>query len=734
MVTMPVLTGLKVAGYGLFPGDPTGAGIDQPFRPGLTLIAGINGLGKTTLLTAILRGLTGPYDLTGEGAPVEMSVSMPESPVKLRPKPISFFKQRVADNAEKASFTLTATFGPKRLLVERAMSDLSLTRLEVDEEPALSGRNREEREESFQAKLMELMELGSFTDVLLVLHHVMLFQENRPGALWDENAQRQVLRALFLDKDDAVRVAHLEREVQSADSQARGINARITATEEDLKKAKKLEAGSEAAAAQLEAEQKLLDADLIEKARIDEKLIAFEEQRRSVRLQHEKAKISREEASGAVERIKYSALANLYPDMDQASRLVIARILTQSKCLVCDAGAAGKREELEALLAKGICPACGAPPEEQHNVIGKYKFEQAKLDAAVATAKLAETEVVAKASELGQIRASYERALNRSIALKEAIDDRKATNRRLRAELPDGVTSKEIEGALTTLRRQQAEFLAKLAEHARDLSELLTSKEELISSRAAEVMLNFSELTETLLAEPARLTEVKLRPRYTQAPGATGPNRLSFPAYKAEMVAANRPGFVRRDDPSDVSESQRELIDLAFRLSLVRVAAPDATATFVMETPEASLDGVAMMRVGKALAEFAAESDNRLIVTSNLSNAGLITGLFGGPSPSDAETEARRKRVLNLLKVAAPTRHDEQLALGEHQSAPEARQVVRHGGPAAQHLVQGGDQPFAVEPGVHRQSRSRHTRSPRPARTISAAARVNPSVRSSQRS
>ncbi|MFA6114179.1 MAG: AAA family ATPase [Sphingomonas sp.] len=656
MVTMPVLTGLSVMDYGLFPGDPSGSGVTQPFKAGLTVIAGINGLGKTTLLTAILRAFTGPYDLTGDGASTEMSVSMPENPVRLKSKPISFFRQRVADNAVRASVVLTATFGSKRFLVERALSDLSLSKFEIDDESAVTGRNRDEREASFQVALADLMGLGSFTDVLLVLHHVMLFHESRPGALWDENAQRQVLRALFLDKDDARKVALLERQVQSADSQARGIQARITATEDDLKEARKAEAGSEAAAAQLDAEQKLLDADLIEKARFDESLSKYEEQRQSVRLEHEKAKIAREEASGAVERIKYSSLATLYPDMDEASRLVIARILTRAKCLVCDADAIGKQEELEALLAKGMCPACGSPPEEQHNVVGKYKFEQAKLDAAQAAAKLAEIEVSAKAKQLEQIATNYDRALDKSIALRISIEDRKARNRRLRAQLPDGVTSKEIETTLVTLRRQHAEWSASLAEHVRELSNLLADKEDLISSRAAEVMQNFAELTENLLAEPARLAEVKLKPRYTQAEKATGESRLSFPAYKAEMVAANRPGFVRRDDPSDVSESQRELIDLAFRLSLVRVAAPGNSATFVMETPEASLDGVAMVRVGRALAEFGSVSDNRLIVTSNLSNAGLITGLFGGKSKSDAETEARRERVLNLLKVAAPNR------------------------------------------------------------------------------
>ena len=68
MVHLPILTELKVNDYGLFPGSPRGSGITWRFQKGLSLIAGINGLGKTTLLTMILRSLTGPYDLTSEGA------------------------------------------------------------------------------------------------------------------------------------------------------------------------------------------------------------------------------------------------------------------------------------------------------------------------------------------------------------------------------------------------------------------------------------------------------------------------------------------------------------------------------------------------------------------------------------------------------------------------------------------------------------------------------------------
>ncbi|WP_166037909.1 AAA family ATPase [Sphingosinicella sp. YJ22] len=656
MVTIPVVTGLKISDYGLFPGDPPGSGIDQVFEPGLTIIAGINGLGKTTLLTAILRCLTGPYDLSGDGAPNQMGVSVPDRPVALKRKPTQFFSQRVADEAESATMTLTVECDGRLLQVTRKMSDLSLVEHSIDREPRQLQGNRPSREASYQADLAGLMRLGSFVDVLLVLHHVILFQEDRPGALWDQNAQRQVLRALFLEGNDATRVAELERAVQSADSQARNIQARITATEAELTEVLKDEVGAEALAARLDAEERLLAADLDEKTRLDTLLEDLELERSRVRLEHEKSKISREEARGSVERLKYSALANLYPSMDETARLVIARILTDQKCLVCDAAATGKREELESVLANGICPACGSPPEQQQNVIGNYKFEQAKLDAVREAARVAEMEVRTKAARLQQIAAIHQATVNKSLKLGRTIEARTAQNRQLRAQLPGSRTSKEIADTLATLRRQQRDWLNRREGKIAELSELLGAKEQLISSKADTVLASFAELTSRLLAEPARLAEVRLKPRYTQAEGAVGDAPLQFPAYQAEMVAANRSGFVRRYDPTDVSESQRELIDLAFRLSLVRAAAPSAPATFIMETPEASLDGLAMERVGGALAEFAYQSSNRLIVTTNLSNAGLVTSLFGGVSNSSKEDDRRWSRLLNLLRVAAPNR------------------------------------------------------------------------------
>ena len=381
MIYLPVLTELKVSNYGLFPGEPRGSGITWSFRPGLSLIAGINGLGKTTLLTMILRSFTGPYDLTGDGEPQSLSVVLPEKPVPLRPQYTKFFERRVADGAENAKVALSAKIGETEITIWRRLKDLFLEGLAFDGKPIeLLDDWRRNEKSVFQSRLTELIGLSSFVDVLLVLHHVILFHENRPGALWDPNAQRQLLRALCLDKEDASRVVALERDLQSADSQARNIHARITATEKQWRKALQREAGSEGVLAEIEAEQKLLDAELVEVERLQEALEQLDENRKAARLAHERAKIEREDAIGAIERLKYTALLKHFPNMDDTTRLVMSRIMTDSRCLVCNASAKEKRIELEQQVARGCCPVCGAEPEAQDNVVAPHEFDQAKLE------------------------------------------------------------------------------------------------------------------------------------------------------------------------------------------------------------------------------------------------------------------------------------------------------------------------------------------------------------------
>ena len=652
MVHLPVLAELRAIDYGLFPGDPHGSGIAWEFQPGLSLIAGINGLGKTTLLTMILRSFTGPYDLSGDGMAQSLSVVLPENPVRLSLQQRRFFQRRVADGAENAKVVLSARIGESVLTITRRLKDLFLEGLTIDEQPVELPPDADEREREFQDRLTELIGLSSFVDVLLVLHHVILFHENRPGALWDPNAQRQLLRALCLEGKDASQVVALEREVQSADSQARNVRTRITATEKRWRQALQREAGSERVLAELGAEQALLDAELMEAQRLETALEQLDEDRQDARLAHERAKIEREEAAGAIERLKYTALLRHFPSMDDTTRLVMSRIMTDERCLACNAPAETKRLELEELVGHGCCPICGAEPAIQDNIVAAHEFDQAKLDRERERARRAKQEEETKFQQLHVSTAQYDATIKKLGETRHSIQERRRRDRRLRAQLPDTTTSKEFENLLKALRSERGKWLETRTDSLQKLRSLFSDRKQAITDKSNELLATFAELIQTLLVEDVRLVEIKTEPRYLQAPGPTQ-DRVQVPAFAAEMTAADRPGFTRRNDPSEVSESQRELIDLAFRLALVEVFA--GTCTFVMETPEASLDGVAMDRVGHALAAFAAKDDNRLVVTSNLTNAGIILALFEGGSREESMA-SRLERVLNLLQVAAPNR------------------------------------------------------------------------------
>jgi hypothetical protein len=154
-----------------------------------------------------------------------------------------------------------------------------------------------------------------------------------------------------------------------------------------------------------------------------------------------------------------------------------------------------------------------------------------------------------------------------------------------------------------------------------------------------------------MLSEEAQLVRAT-----AQAGIAQASEQFEVPSFFADMTSATRPGVTRRRTANDVSESQRELIDLAFRFSLIESAGVGGSSTLVMETPEASLDEFAMERVGTALSQFASTSENRLIATSNLTNAGMISWLFGGPTRGQREKRNRENRTINLLDVGAPNR------------------------------------------------------------------------------
>src|SRR4051812_3852021 len=96
-VRFPVITGLQVEDYGLYPGK-RGKGLKATFPSGLTVVLGANGLGKTTLVWIMYRLLSGPYDIPGldDGGDLG-SRSLESRPLRAAYR--KMFARRVVDDA-----------------------------------------------------------------------------------------------------------------------------------------------------------------------------------------------------------------------------------------------------------------------------------------------------------------------------------------------------------------------------------------------------------------------------------------------------------------------------------------------------------------------------------------------------------------------------------------------------------------------------------------------------------
>jgi recombinational DNA repair ATPase RecF len=128
-ITFPVLRELKIEGYELFE-TANSSGLVHKFASGVHVIAGINGLGKTTLLNIIYRMLLGPKDMSKEDGGLASTQHILSD---WRNK--KYFRKRVRDEARGARAEAVISFGRRRIKVVRSLRTLEVESLCLDGVP-----------------------------------------------------------------------------------------------------------------------------------------------------------------------------------------------------------------------------------------------------------------------------------------------------------------------------------------------------------------------------------------------------------------------------------------------------------------------------------------------------------------------------------------------------------------------------------------------------------------------
>lgn len=638
----PVLERLEVEGYDLFPGGGAEqGGLDAHLHPGLTLILGANGLGKTTLVWMLYRLLTGPYDIPA------LSTEDALGGKQLTPKPLRgrrrrLFGERVVDDAANAEARLSFRLGTQTIRVMRSLADLTLVGFSInDVQQSLD-------EADFQSTIANLAGVWAFGDWILLLRYLVFYFEDRRALVWDSSAQRQILRLLFLPRNVAREWTQLEREVLQLDSRVRNLSASLGREEKALAKQERLSEEKTDIQAQLQGFLDLQEIDEQRQEEIGHALLDLDSDRRAARLEALQTELRREEALRALEHAKLVALQERFPTASETAKYILAQLMSEHECLVCGAEVPDVAEELQQRINDSECVVCGSVVGEAETgeqpaiALSDERLEKARKRFESTADALATTRL-----ELNRSEAEFREAQKELLQLEQSIADRRDKIDNLLSRLPkEEAAIHQQRDELAVLRGRVAALKEQLSLARGQFVDFIDRARGTLVEQAPDIKSGFEDFAREFLIEEC---ELSWSPRKARV-GQTGVP-IEFPSFDLNMASASFESPVLRSGPEQVSESQREFIDLAFRMALMGVADPEGGGTLVIDAPESSLDAVFVTRAAQVLGRFASsERGNRLIVTSNLTDGRLIPSLLAQFRDDNFED-----RIIDLFEIAEPT-------------------------------------------------------------------------------
>lgn len=623
-------------GYRLYPGLPNSPGLHLDFTPGPWIVLGVNGLGKSTLLSMLKLVLTGPSRIRGAGFTGDRSDVLPVDP--------KFFAVRVGDGARAAVATAEVRFGSSILKVRRRLSDLGLVEASVrgvqTAEPVTT-------EEQYRALLAPLMGLARFEDALRLLDRVTFFLEAREPLIWDLAAQFELFRAI-LTPSKSEELRRLEADIVSADSSARNLNAVLykLVSRRDSQQTKQ-ESAAETRARLAKATAELEEAEAQE-LKLQNDLEVVEERRSDARIELKRADRAADDDAQRYEAVKFEVLRHAFAGVSPNEQYVFLKIISERICLACGNQADAAAEELERRRSENRCLVCGASRHSGDNVVSTTTVLQTKATEAFAGLQEAR-DTLREADEKYRAAEQDHRTIDDDLeAVRRRVDGARRDVRRWRSKLPaqDQAALARDEDRIEGLRREVLNFRKERDEAEEKIAVLLTelrSATELIRERLEN---EFQGYAQAFFAEKVRLVYAPRKDRIGQ-----GGRVFEFPAFEIELTSSATEGdFVRRS-ATQVSLSQREYLDIIFRMSLVETFG-GSSGSFVVDGPEGSVDAVFAEKAGNLFADLAKRTSGLTVILA----CNIVEGAFIPNTLRDYQSsDARAGRLVNLIDLAAPT-------------------------------------------------------------------------------
>ena len=593
---LPVLRRVQLRNFSLYAHQRA---LDIELAEGVFCLAGANGLGKSSFLAAInfaYTGIVASPTRTFRGVKVYYEDSQRYSE--------TFFDGRIEqEDRSLAEVSLDFQVGRHSYSLTRNLfQPEALTALKIEDDEGRSllssdSRSDRERHQAYAARITEDCRLGAFEYFVFAQHFLLTFDERRHLLFWDPKSADPALYLAFgLQPDDIVEAERIRLASEAEESNARNSQWQATIARNRLTQ---LGGGDSELTRQLRAERDELAARAEEAAdEADQANAAVDDALLKV------AEVSAREQSL---RNRYNQVFSLRLDSrsDPSLHPAVARLLSDKGCEVCGQTNDQQSTHVRAILDSGQCPLCLSTVEVKER--GPDFSELESLDAELAQAQ--ETSGLAH-SRLRRVQEeSIERA-RRAAAMAEDLAGFEAKNSE---QLPDFSFAGDSTEQRAALELEYRSAVDRRDEHRvkRDrLREQLIPLQERLTSAYQDAELVFVPLFRRLAKRFIGLDlDVFLERRQ-------GSYRLSLEVQGA-----------RRRTVTMLSESQRFFLEIALRMALIQHTTGEGnSASFLVDTPEGSLDIAYEARAGDMFADFV-KSGYNMVMTANINASQLLVRL-----------------------------------------------------------------------------------------------------------
>ncbi len=622
-IKLPVVVRLSIRNYSLYPGK-NNRGFDIDFPAGVTVLAGINGVGKTTLLNLLMRMLLGPLDR----AKADRDLSRVTQRELVLDKHFSFFADRVPEElGDKATATLDFTVGERVITVTRYLKSMALKSVKVN------GRSRSVTTElQFSDEMARYCGLASRYDFHVVVRYLQFFTEERQPILWSAATQYEFFKMLFLDREIAEDTDATFASIHRLDTTYRNRIHQLNEREDKFKKSQAAALavqGTGDLIVRIEAAKSACSVAAAEYKKHQKAVETLQSQARGLDVDVNQAEATLADLEDELEHADAAFIAQALPTIDDKAKFLMAGIGSGQGCFVCGNRHQGQLQTVAKQLKGGHCFVCHHPiggrgkgAKVEPLAAAQVRTLEQRIEKVRATLAAAETQRDAVYKQIAPAIQALRLAATRNSEAALALDT-------LQAQLPDTPeTISALEAELKAERDALEEMdgqRKKLAEKYRELIkegrvQIDTFKETLRTKLTA-----YAEafLQETVMVQFGAQDKVKI---------ATGAGQVGMPSFSILMTSSTHEVPKERLTSDNVSESQKEFLDLAFRMTLLDMAGSDGATTLVIETPEASLDSWFMLRAASLMRQFAPANSSpvrNLIATSNINGTAMIPALLG---------------------------------------------------------------------------------------------------------